>query len=90
MPVWPTCISFGFQPASTTAREQLTVPPIASAACRHAVKGGETVPMEELSWLIGPIVNGDMPPTCPHGRPLMVTLSHTELDRRFRRIQQNK
>ena len=57
---------------------------------QNAVKGGETVPMEELSWLIGQIMNGDMPPTCPHGRPLMVTLSHTDLDRRFRRIQQNK
>ncbi len=63
---------------------------IASTACRHAVKGGETVPPEELSWLIGQILDGDMPPTCPHGRPLMITLSHTDLDRRFRRIQQNK
>ncbi len=63
---------------------------IASTACRHAVKGGETVPMEELSWLIGQIMDGDMPPTCPHGRPLMITLSHTDLDRRFRRIQQTK
>ena len=63
---------------------------IASTACRHAVKGGETVPPEELSWLIGQIMDGDMPPTCPHGRPLMITLSHTDLDRRFRRIQQNK
>ena len=63
---------------------------IASTACRHAVKGGETVPLEELSWLIGQIMDGDMPPTCPHGRPLMITLSHTDLDRRFRRIQQTK
>ena len=46
--------------------------------------------MEELSWLIGQIMDGDMPPTCPHGRPLMITLSHTDLDRRFRRIQQTK
>ena len=63
---------------------------IASAACRHAVKGGETVPMEELSWLVTQILSGNMPPTCPHGRPLMITLSHTDLDKRFRRIQQNK
>ena len=61
---------------------------VATNACKHAVKGGERVPDDELSWLVSEILNGQIPPTCPHGRPLMVTVSHTELDKRFRRIQQ--
>ena len=61
---------------------------IAQTACKHAVKGGERVPEEELQWLIEQILNGDLPPTCPHGRPLMVTVTRTDLDKRFRRIQQ--
>ena len=38
LPVWPTCKSFGFQPASTTAREHLTVPLIASASSSRILK----------------------------------------------------
>ena len=61
---------------------------VATTACKHAVKGGERVPDEELTWLVTEILNSRIPPTCPHGRPLMVTVTHTELDKRFRRIQQ--
>ncbi len=61
---------------------------VATNACRHAVKGGERVADEELLWLVNEILARNIPPTCPHGRPLMVTVTHTELDKRFRRIQQ--
>ena len=61
---------------------------VATMACKHAVKGGERVPDEELVWLMTEILSSRIPPTCPHGRPLMVTVTHTELDKRFRRIQQ--
>ncbi len=61
---------------------------VATTACKHAVKGGERVPDEELTWLVTEILNSRIPPTCPHGRPLMVTVTHLDLDKRFRRIQQ--
>ena len=61
---------------------------IATNACKHAVKGGERVPEEELTWLVTEILRSNIPPTCPHGRPLMITVTHMELDKRFRRIQQ--
>ena len=61
---------------------------IATTACKHAVKGGERVPDNELSWLINEILSSRIPPTCPHGRPLMITVTHNDLDKRFRRIQQ--
>lgn len=56
-------------------------------ACKHAVKGGERLPESSVKQLIQDIMEQKVPPTCPHGRPLMVQVSHTELDKRFRRIQ---
>ena len=43
--------------------------------------------MESVLSLIRDIIEEKTTPTCPHGRPLMVQISHTELDKRFRRIQ---
>ena len=37
--------------------------------------------------LVSRMIDEKVTPTCPHGRPLVVALSHTELDRKFRRIQ---
>lgn len=56
-------------------------------ACKHAVKGGERLSQESVIALIRGVMEQKVTPTCPHGRPLMVQLSHAELDKRFRRIQ---
>ena len=56
-------------------------------ACKHAVKGGEKLPMDSVLQLIRDIMEQKVTPTCPHGRPLMVQMTHAELDKRFKRIQ---
>ena len=56
-------------------------------ACKHAVKGGETLTEEELRSLLDTMIEQKVTPTCPHGRPLVVSISHRELDRKFKRIQ---
>lgn len=56
-------------------------------ACKHAVKGGERLPEASVFQLIRDVMEQKVTPTCPHGRPLMVQLTHSELDKRFRRIQ---
>ncbi len=56
-------------------------------ACKHAVKGGERLSDESVMALIRDVIEQKVTPTCPHGRPLMVQLTRTELDKRFRRIQ---
>ena len=60
---------------------------ILQTACKHAVKGGEALSEEDMRYLTEQLVDRHVTPTCPHGRPLVVSLSHTELDRKFRRIQ---
>lgn len=56
-------------------------------ACKHAVKGGERLSNDSVLSLIRDVIEQKVTPTCPHGRPLMVQLTHAELDKRFRRIQ---
>ena len=68
-------------PADRTGR-------VIQMACKHAVKGGEKLPEDSVCQLIRDIVDQKVTPTCPHGRPLMVQLTRTELEKRGRRIQQ--
>lgn len=60
---------------------------ILQLACKKAVKGGEALPETVLRDLVEQMIDQQVTPTCPHGRPLVVAISHTELDRRFKRIQ---
>lgn len=60
---------------------------ILQTACKHAVKGGEVLDEAAIRDLVSRMIDQKVTPTCPHGRPLVVALSHTELDKRFRRIQ---
>lgn len=59
---------------------------ILQMACKHAVKGGDKLSPEEIVRLLSDVLASDAPPTCPHGRPLVVSLSRTEIEKRFKRI----
>ena len=59
---------------------------ILQMACKKAVKGGDKISAEEIAALLNDIMGRDTPPTCPHGRPLMVVLTRQEIEKRFRRI----
>ena len=61
---------------------------ILQTACKHAVKGGESLTEDAIRDLVTRMVEDKVTPTCPHGRPLVVAITHTELDRKFKRIQQ--
>ncbi|MCL5104344.1 MAG: DNA mismatch repair endonuclease MutL [Armatimonadetes bacterium] len=56
-----------------------------TAACKMAVKAGEPLAMEEMEKLIEELLECENPFVCPHGRPIIVSLSNWELDRKFRR-----
>ncbi|MDL2318391.1 DNA mismatch repair endonuclease MutL [Eubacteriales bacterium OttesenSCG-928-A19] len=55
-------------------------------ACRKAVKAGDPLPLESVEAFIEEMRSTGAPPTCPHGRPLVVAINRAELDKRFRRI----
>ena len=60
---------------------------ILQMACKHAVKGGEPLSESDLRYLVEQMIDQKVTPTCPHGRPLVVSISHVELDKKFKRIQ---
>ncbi|MBQ8555198.1 MAG: hypothetical protein IJ438_04900, partial [Clostridia bacterium] len=60
---------------------------ILALACKKAVRGGERLNEGDIRELVSRMVDQKITPTSPRGTPLIVALSHTELDRRFRRMQ---
>ena len=58
---------------------------LASAACKAAVKGGMDLTREEIDALFA-LMDGDMGLKCPHGRPVVVKMSRTEIEKMFKRI----
>jgi DNA mismatch repair protein MutL len=58
----------------------------AAAACkRGAVKAGQTLASEESQALIRQLEETALPRTCPHGRPTMILLSQSWMEREFGR-----
>ena len=56
-------------------------------ACKSAVKGGDPLSADEIDALIRQMLETGAPPTCPHGRPVMKSISRRELEKLFKRIQ---
>jgi DNA mismatch repair protein MutL len=57
----------------------------ASFACRTAIKSGTALSPAEMNALVDELFATEFPYTCPHGRPTLIYLTLTELDRRFKR-----
>lgn len=56
-----------------------------SFSCKAAIKAGDKLSDVEMRVLIDQLFATAMPYVCPHGRPVVVKISLTELDRRFMR-----
>ncbi|MBC8143832.1 MAG: hypothetical protein H7Y38_20565, partial [Armatimonadetes bacterium] len=57
------------------------------ASCKMAVKKGDPLTMDEMNRLLTDLAQMRNPFTCPHGRPILLALSHHEMDRKFHRIE---
>src|SRR5437762_3364328 len=58
---------------------------IAKTVCRHAVKANDPLRYPEIEKLIRELLECDLPYCCPHGRPTMIQISLTELEKKFGR-----
>jgi DNA mismatch repair protein MutL len=58
---------------------------IAMTVCRHAVKANDPLRYLEVEKLIQDLLECDLPYCCPHGRPTMIQISLTELEKKFGR-----
>lgn len=59
---------------------------IASMSCKAAVKGNNTLSLAEAQKLIDELLTLENPYNCPHGRPTIITMSQSELEKKFKRI----
>ena len=59
---------------------------LATAACKAAVKGNQRLSPAEADCLIDELLQLENPYHCPHGRPTIVSMTKTELEKKFRSI----
>jgi DNA mismatch repair protein MutL len=58
---------------------------IAQKACKSAIKAGDELSTSEIDALLD-MLKGNMGLKCPHGRPVAIKLTETEIDKWFKRI----
>lgn len=56
------------------------------AACRSAIKAGDSLNMRQIQALLSELYTTELPYTCPHGRPTIVKFGPEDLAKMFKRI----
>jgi DNA mismatch repair protein MutL len=54
-------------------------------ACKMAVKAGDPLTIAEMTALLDQLADTENPYLCPHGRPIVVTMPYSDIDRMFKR-----
>ena len=73
-------------PELTERKDEAMLHLLATASCKGAVKAHDPLNDAEIRSLLDQMSILDNPWHCPHGRPVVVKLSQTELERFFQRI----
>lgn len=71
--------------SAQTSKLRLGEDMIAKTVCRHAVKANDVLREPELVRLIQDLLACELPYCCPHGRPTMIQMSYSELEKKFGR-----
>lgn len=59
---------------------------VASMSCKAAVKGNSTLSFAEIDALVEELLTLENPFHCPHGRPTIISMSKSEIEKKFKRI----
>lgn len=59
---------------------------VASMSCKAAVKGNNKLSYAEMDALIEELLTLENPFNCPHGRPTIISMSKSDLEKKFKRI----
>lgn len=57
-----------------------------SMACQAAVKINMPLTKEKMEYMIRELLKTQTPQVCPHGRPIILRISHYEIEKNFKRI----
>ncbi len=55
-------------------------------ACHNAIRANQRLSGEQITFMLGQLDGCDNPSHCPHGRPIWLRWSVTDLEKQFRRI----
>ncbi len=58
---------------------------LATMACKAAVKYGEPLTLEKMTYLTEELFKTDNPSICPHGRPIVVRITKDEIEKGLKR-----
>ena len=58
---------------------------LATMACKAAIKGNMNISLLEAKALIEELMSLDNPYNCPHGRPTMIFISKSDVEKKFKR-----
>jgi DNA mismatch repair protein MutL len=67
--------------AATPNKDRL----LATMACKSAIKAGQLLPKEKMEFLVRELFRTSNPGVCPHGRPIVVRIARSQIDRGMRR-----
>jgi len=73
------------QKDSTPSYDKMLEEWIYLLACKESIKAQDTLSLMQMEQLIAQLGQTQNPYTCPHGRPTMIKMTRSELERRFYR-----
>lgn len=71
---------------SPTETPERVLEKVASMSCKAAVKGNTRLSEPEIRHLLDELMQLENPFFCPHGRPVIIAMTHAEIDKKFKRI----
>ncbi|MBI3811397.1 MAG: DNA mismatch repair endonuclease MutL [Nitrospirae bacterium] len=70
---------------ATPAADETIRTVIATVACHAAIKAHQALQPEQMTRLLEDLYRQEVPPTCPHGRPIRVRFKLSDLEKLFQR-----
>ncbi len=67
--------------AAGTAAEDRRERMLATMACKAAIKAGEPLTREKMGYLVAELFKTSQPALCPHGRPIVVRVERSLIDK---------
>ncbi len=55
-------------------------------SCKHSIKANKYINTNEIAKLLNDLAKCENPYTCPHGRPILIKWTQTEIEKMFKRI----
>ena len=70
----------------SSSAEEVFTGRLATMACKAAVKGNNRLSIKEAEALIDEMMTLENPYHCPHGRPTIIEMTKSEIERKFKRV----